>query len=131
MFNTRPVDNIITSHFRQRKHPVTGKPDLHSGIDIKAKTNTAVLSADDGVVIWSDEKEHKEYGYAIIIKHSDGTSTLYANLKSQRMAYGKEVVAGEIIGLIGNTRNSKTSKLHFEHLGKEATKIVEQYGLKK
>ena len=57
------------------------------------------------------------YGNYIVIKHSNGTQTLYAHLSKVSVSVGDEVNTGEVIGKSGNTGRSTGPHLHFEVRG--------------
>ena len=57
------------------------------------------------------------YGNYIVIKHSNGTQTLYAHLKSTAVSAGEYVVQGQLIGYEGNSGRSTGTHLHFEIRG--------------
>ncbi len=85
----------------------------HPAIDIGASTGTPVAAADEGTVItagWSSVG----YGNMIVIRHSDGFSTLYAHLSSIDVSYGDYVARGQRIGAVGSTGRSTGPHLHFE-----------------
>jgi len=74
-----------------------------------------VYSAQDGLVERAGWNAGG-YGNRIIIKHSDGTKTLYAHLKAGGIlvAPGQYVNQGDLIGLMGSTGRSTGPHLHFE-----------------
>lgn len=87
----------------------------HTGIDIACNSSSNVYAATDGVV----EKASWNaggYGNRIIIKHPDGSKTLYAHLKEGGILVntGQYVAKGEVIGLMGSTGRSTGYHLHFE-----------------
>lgn len=90
----------------------------HLGIDIKAEKATIVKAAADGTV--KDIKNDPRYGLTIIIEHSNGYKTLYANLlTTEFVSEGEEVKAGETIGTVGDTAVYEVvdePHLHFEIL---------------
>jgi murein DD-endopeptidase MepM/ murein hydrolase activator NlpD len=57
------------------------------------------------------------YGQYVVIKHANGTQTLYAHLSSNAVGVGDVVAAGETIGALGNTGKSTGPHLHFEVRG--------------
>ncbi len=57
------------------------------------------------------------YGNYIVIKHANGTQTLYAHNSSNAVSAGASVAQGEVIGYVGNTGRSTGSHLHFEVRG--------------
>ncbi len=88
----------------------------HLGWDIKADKTTVVKAAANGKV--KSIKNDPRYGLSVIIEHSDGYETLYANLLSTEfVTVGEEVKQGQSIGTVGNTAAfeiADESHLHFE-----------------
>lgn len=90
----------------------------HLGMDIKAERATVVKSAADGKVKYI--KNDPRYGLTIIIEHSNGFETRYANLlTTEFVSEGEEVKAGQTIGTVGDSAIYEIvdeSHLHFELL---------------
>ncbi len=85
----------------------------HNGWDIANPEGTPVYAVDDGVVKfagWSD----RGYGNMVVIDHGS-YQTLYAHLRdAPSVSEGQSVVAGQVIGSMGNTGFSTGPHLHFE-----------------
>ena len=110
-----PLDagyNTLSSLFGSRIHPITGKPNNHTGIDIPAPKNTKIYAAKSGVVITSTY--NSSYGNYVVVSHSDGTSTLYAHMNKRNASVGQTVNQGAVIGYVGTTGSSTGNHLHFE-----------------
>jgi len=90
----------------------------HLGMDIKAERATVVKSAADGKVKYI--KNDPRYGLTIIIEHSNGFETRYANLlTTEFVSEGEDVKAGQTIGTVGDSAIYEIvdeSHLHFELL---------------
>ena len=90
----------------------------HLGIDIKAEKTTVVKASERGTV--KSIKNDPRYGLTIVIEHTDGYSTVYANLlTSEFVVEGEQVEKGQTIGTVGNTAVFEIvdeSHLHFEIL---------------
>lgn len=90
----------------------------HLGIDIKAEKATIVNAAAEGTVKYI--KNDPRFGLTIIIEHSNGFQTLYANLlTTEFVSEGEEVKAGQTIGTVGDSAIYEIvdeSHLHFEIL---------------
>ena len=88
----------------------------HLGIDLKADKATVVKAAEDGVV--TAIKNDPRYGLTIIIEHTKGYKTLYANLlTTEFVSEGEKVKKGQTIGTVGDTAIYEIvddSHLHFE-----------------
>ena len=88
----------------------------HLGVDIKAEKATVVKAAEEGTV--KSIKNDPRYGLTIIIEHSKGYQTLYANLlTTEFVSEGEKVKAGQTIGTVGDTAVYEIvdePHLHFE-----------------
>lgn len=88
----------------------------HPGIDISAKEGSEVHAVWGGTV--EEVYKSDSLGTTVRISHSNGTSTLYANLKPDPpVKEGSRVSQGDVIGYIGDTavaECSESSHLHFE-----------------
>ncbi len=90
----------------------------HNGIDIGASIGTPILAAADGVVTVARPSGYNGgYGQMIIIKHANGTQTVYGHLSAVSVIEGQAVSKGETIGALGNTGKSTGPHLHFEVRG--------------
>jgi murein DD-endopeptidase MepM/ murein hydrolase activator NlpD len=90
----------------------------YNGVDLAAPTGTQVLAAASGQVLISRFGGwNGGYGNYIVIKHSNGTQTLYAHNSANYVSVGQWVSQGDVIGLVGNTGKSTGSHLHFEVRG--------------
>lgn len=108
-------------------------PKGHSGQDLPAANNTSVFSIADGEVILVQTGHSNNtgssgmaaYGNCVFIKHEDENGNLYfsryAHLNAVTVRVGDKVVAGDIIGAVGNTGNSFGNHLHFEMLKDQNT----------
>ncbi len=107
-----PFNGILTSKFGYR----WGRG--HYGVDIDLETGDSVVAAFDGMIRIA--KYNNGYGNVVIIRHSNGLETVYGHMSKLLVEAGKEIQAGEVIGLGGNTGHSFGSHLHFEcrYLGK-------------
>jgi len=100
----------ITSYFGWRT--VNGVKGYHRGVDWAVPTGTTVRASCSGTVTqagWGGS-----YGYYVVIKHVDGSTTTYAHLSKVLVSKGQKVSQGAKIGLSGNTGNSTGPHLHFE-----------------
>ena len=102
-----PAPGIVTSRYGPRN----GRN--HNGIDIDLETGDTVYAA------WSGKVRYAKYndggfGNLVIIRHPNGLETLYAHLSKLLVYPDQDIVAGEPIGLGGNTGHSYGSHLHFE-----------------
>lgn len=95
-----PVQNgFISDRFGVKDHPVLKgvKIDNH-GIDIQTSPNARVSSVFGGTV--QDVSEIPGLGKVVAIQHGE-YFTIYANLQSTNVSSGKNVIAGQLIGIAG------------------------------
>lgn len=107
-----PVSGEITSPYGYRTHPIWGTTIYHSGIDIGVDEGTPVHAADGGTVVWSGWMGG--YGYAVVIDHGNGMSTLYGHNSDLAVSEGQDVGKGQVIAYAGSTGNSTGPHVHFE-----------------
>ena len=90
----------------------------YNAVDFGAPVGTQVRAAAGGQVIISRGAGwNGGYGNYVVIKHDNGTQTLYAHLSSNSVAVGQWVSQGSTIGKSGNTGRSTGPHLHFEVRG--------------
>ena len=90
----------------------------YNAIDLASAPGTPIMAAAAGTVIVSRNYGwNGGYGNYIVVRHPNGTQTLYAH-NSQNIVYaGERVVQGQVIGYIGTTGRSTGPHLHFEVRG--------------
>lgn len=103
----------ISSDFGMRLHPILKRRLMHKGIDFAVSKDTPVESTANGVVV---KTKHSFFGHGnrVLIKHSNGYSTLYSHLSEILVHPGDTVSARDTIGLSGNTGLSTGPHLHYE-----------------
>ena len=91
---------------------------IHEGVDIAAPLGTAVCACADGTV--KNKYNDFRYGATISIEHDGGFTTIYSNLENtDTVNIGQAVLAGEMIGKIGDTTLFETvadTHIHVEVL---------------
>lgn len=107
-----PSRSNISSPYGYRKKPIGSGTEFHTGIDIPAPTGTAIVSAEDGVVVSASTMNG--YGKTVVISHGGGLSTLYAHNSSLVVKAGDSVKRGQVISKAGSTGWSTGPHLHFE-----------------
>ena len=112
----RLVDSLQSYHYpyigriTSRYGPRRGRQ--HQGIDMALKVGDPIYATFDGKVRLS--KAAGNYGNLVIIRHCNGLETYYAHLSERSVQSGDWVVAGQQIGLGGNTGRSTGPHLHYE-----------------
>jgi murein DD-endopeptidase MepM/ murein hydrolase activator NlpD len=113
-----PLDNIfITQTFGKtidsKRLYVSG---THNGVDFRASRGTPVKAALTGIVDGTGNTDAQKgcysYGKWVLIKHSNGLSTLYGHLDLIKVSPGQKVNTGDIIGYSGQTGYSTGPHLH-------------------
>ena len=89
-----------------------------NGVDLADPVGTPVYAAAGGDVILAKYAGYNGgYGSYVVIKHPNGTQTLYAHLSEDDVTVGQHVAQGEHIGAVGNSGRSTGPHLHFEVRG--------------
>jgi murein DD-endopeptidase MepM/ murein hydrolase activator NlpD len=102
----------VTSGFKMRFHPILQEWRAHLGVDYAAPKGTPVRNVGMGVVESAGNKGG--YGNAVVVKHNNGHSTVYAHLSKVLVKRGQSVAQGQTIGLVGATGWATGPHLHFE-----------------
>ncbi len=104
-------------------HPAPGATrtqGLHgnNGVDYGGAHGSTIRAAAAGQVIVSKSSGwNGGYGQYVVVKHNNGSQTLYAHLSTNYVGVGAWVAQGEAIGGMGNTGRSTGTHLHFEVRG--------------
>lgn len=96
--------------------PLRGKPsyndvDEREGVHAFASTGSKVRAANNGKVIYVGS-ELKQYGKLILISHSNGYLSVYAENSEILVANDDEVKKGQTISVVGNAYNN--GRIYFE-----------------
>jgi len=102
----------VTSGFKMRFHPILQTWRAHLGVDYAAPQGTPVRNVGLGVV--ESAGVMGGYGNAVVVKHRNGHSTVYAHLSKILVKRGQTLVQGQSIGLVGATGWATGPHLHFE-----------------
>ena len=103
-----PVRGTIVSTFGPK-----GKGRDNDGVNIAAPLNAPVKAAEDGVVVYADNKM-KGFGNLVLIRHENGWVTAYAHLNRILVVRDKSVSKGSVIGTVGTSGGVVSPQLHFE-----------------
>ena len=102
----------ISSGFKMRFHPILQTWRAHLGVDYAAPMGTPVRSIGAGLV--ESAGNLGGYGNAVVVKHQNGHSTVYAHLSQMLVKRGQSVAQGQSIGKVGATGWATGPHLHFE-----------------
>ena len=93
----------------------------HNGVDLASSYGAKIYAAADGDVLISKSSGwNGGYGSYIVIKHGNGTQTLYGHLSGTAVSAGQHVDQGQVIGYMGNSgqvTGHTGVHLHFEIRG--------------
>ncbi|MBD2387415.1 LysM peptidoglycan-binding domain-containing M23 family metallopeptidase [Cylindrospermum sp. FACHB-282] len=95
-------------------NPATGEVFFHSGVDLLAAVGTPVDAIAPGTVVFANNQN--TYGNLVIINHSGGLQSRYAQLDSIKVAVGQQVQKGDLVGTVGTSGQPTATQphLHFE-----------------
>ncbi|MCS5422630.1 MULTISPECIES: peptidoglycan DD-metalloendopeptidase family protein [Psychrilyobacter] len=102
----------INSPYGYRDHPVLGRRILHTGVDLKASTNTPVYSPYSGIVTYAGWMNG--YGKIIIIDNGNNYETRFAHLNRILVKKGQTVKKGKVLAKSGKTGRVTGPHLHYE-----------------
>ncbi|MBQ0043776.1 MAG: M23 family metallopeptidase [Bacteroidales bacterium] len=98
-----PLKGVVSQGYTAVTHP---------WLDIMAPSNSVVMAALDGSVVysgWSDADR-----YTVVLQHADNIITIYRHNQKVLVRTGDKVVAGASIALIGDAGTSAGEYLQFE-----------------
>ncbi|MEH2048779.1 LysM peptidoglycan-binding domain-containing M23 family metallopeptidase [Nostoc sp.] len=95
-------------------NPATGEVFFHSGVDLLAPVGTNVQAIAPGTVAFASDQG--SYGKLVIINHSGGLQSRYAQLDSIKVTVGQQVKKGDLLGTVGISGKPSSTQphLHFE-----------------
>lgn len=109
----RPIQKgWLSSYYGMRTHPISGKKEMHKGIDFAGKFGDPVVSVAKGIVAFAGKKYG--YGQVVDIEHGNGYVTRYAHNSKIVVAVGDRVDKGTQIAEIGTSGRSTGPHVHFE-----------------
>jgi len=115
---------VVTSKAGFRIHPVTGKGDFHSGVDLGARLNDRVYELLDGVVTrvgWRGA-----LGVAVEVYHPyPGVRSITGHLNAYSVLPGQWVTRGRVIGYAGSTGRSTGVHVHYTVIKEDTNEYIE------
>ncbi len=106
-----PEYTRISDDYGYRTHPITGKKQFHTGVDMAAPGGSPILAAYGGDVIQA--AYNATMGNYIMIDHGDGLYTIYMHAQKLLVKPGDVVSRGQKIATVGTTGRSTGNHLHF------------------
>jgi len=109
-----PLDSSsVSSGFGLRVHPITGKMQFHTGVDLAPTSDLEIHPALRGKVVLTTYGQ--QLGNMVVVRHGEGIETLYGHMDSIAVHEGEDVNEKSVLGIVGNTGSSSTGRhLHFE-----------------
>lgn len=110
----------IQGYFARPIHGGRKSQGLHgrNGVDLADSCGLPIVASAAGTVLISRETGwNGGFGKYIVINHPNGTQTVYAHNSKNMVTTGEVVTQGQIIGMIGNTGNTRGATgchVHFE-----------------
>jgi septal ring factor EnvC (AmiA/AmiB activator) len=101
----------IAQGFGEHRNAELGTVTMNLGIDIAAPEGSAVRAAAEGEVALVASLP--SYGTVVVIRHSGGIHTVYADLTGASVEKGTHIKAGQTIGKSGSSEMSG-AVIHFE-----------------
>ncbi len=110
-----PVLGATSSDWNQHTfwYEPWGSSGVHKGVDIFAKSNTPVLSASNGIVVFADHLS--KGGNVVTILSAKWRIHYYAHLNQTTVKMGDLVSVESVIGNVGTSGNAtgKAAHLHY------------------
>jgi len=100
-----PIKGKVIQYFHERYGNAVNK-----GIGIKARVGDEVKASRTGRVVFADYLSG--YGYTVILDHSDGFHSVYANNSKLFVKLGELVLKNSVLAHVGYSRN--LAYLHFQ-----------------
>lgn len=92
------------------------------GITIAAAEGAPIRAAQAGEVAFVGS-DMADYGNMVILRHANGDLTSYAHAQTISVKKGKQVAAGEVIGIVGTSGAVDVPQLHFAM--REGTRTID------
>ena len=104
----------LSSYYGMRTNPISGRREMHKGVDFASAMGNDVIAVAKGVVTYSGKRFG--YGQVVDIAHGNGYTTRYAHNSSLLVAVGDTVEKGSQIAKVGSSGRSTGPHVHFEVL---------------
>jgi septal ring factor EnvC (AmiA/AmiB activator) len=107
-----PTPGTIEVGFGKVVNPRFNTVTVQKGVDIRAAAGTPVKAVAEGTVAYAGWM--RGYGNLLILDHGGGYHSLMAHLGTVSPQVGDRVVAGDVVGEVGDTGSLKGAYLYFE-----------------
>lgn len=108
-----PVEQpVISSRYGYRLDPISGRRQMHRGLDFAGEQGSRITAVADGIVTWSGR--NGGYGNLVELEHGNGFRTRYAHVESLLVPLGAYVRKGQVIATMGSSGRSTGTHLHLE-----------------
>lgn len=115
---------VVTSKAGFRVHPVTGRGDFHSGVDLGANLNDKVYNLLPGMVTRVGWRGN--LGVAVEVFHPyPNVRTICGHLNAFSVQPGMWVERGRVIGYAGSTGRSTGVHVHYTVLTEDTNRYIE------
>lgn len=108
----------ITSAYGNRKSPISGNPEFHTGIDLVKSHQAPIPAFVPGKVVHAKRGVSGSgfggFGITVAVLDKHNALHCYCHLDSIAVAVGDVIQAGQPVGRQGDTGQSKGSHLHYE-----------------
>jgi murein DD-endopeptidase MepM/ murein hydrolase activator NlpD len=101
---------LVTSNFGERFHPILNRESLHSGVDLRAGYEIVHAIAMGIIIKQSYDARSGKY---MVIDHGNGIESIYCHLSKFLHEPGATVLAGDVLGVSGETGEATGPHLHF------------------
>ncbi len=117
-----PLDLVRITQYFGNTDFATRNPQVysgrgHNGIDLRASIGTPIKAALSGIVQATGNTDLQRgcysYGKWVLIRHTNGLSTLYAHFSVISVATGQSIATGQLVGFSGDTGYATGPHLHF------------------
>lgn len=90
----------------------------YNAVDLAAAVGTPIVASASGEVIVAKEGGwNGGYGSYVVVKHANGTQTLYSHASSVTAYVGQSVIQGQVVAYVGSTGKATGPHVHFEIRG--------------
>jgi len=106
-----PLDGDLIYRFGQEQRP-NGLVLNWNGVGIAGLPGSPVRAARNGLIVLAGPFEG--YGPSVVLSHGDGFYSLYLYLEEIRVAEGRSIDVGHVIGTVGGTDTAQGPHIEFQ-----------------